>query len=176
MFNESDFENRLSAVAWSEDLYSDSVPKTLLKLIRSRPDDRAKGVADLESCLLRQSSLGVNTARAIPFLLEMVTEGIAALEVYTVLTYAVLCSEALASDAEFVCRAAIRRGLEVYLRDVEDVGLPSEVRAEAASVLARLGEDRALWEPVLLKVYNQDPLSTLGVEIREWLVYWDVPV
>src|SRR3954469_7327973 len=127
MLNEDDFERRLLVVNWSahERPGFGSIPKTILGLLRATLGERSIWRDRLELCLLPQATLGDGAPHALPFLLEALRERVAAEEIYSVVVLVLLCTEDERSgDLGKRCRERIRSSLNVYLRDLADVGLP----------------------------------------------------
>ena len=172
MFEEADFERRLIAVDWSayQRVGFGSIPNTVLGLLRAKPSERPSWRDRLELCLLPQATLVGGTSFAVPFLLELLRERVASGEIYSVLVLVVICTEDDRSgELGENCRERIRSGLDVYLRDLADVGLRIGVRSLALDLTCRLKEQRLTWEPVVRAVYKSEPSSAMRAEIREWL-------
>lgn len=174
MFDEADFEKRLLAVEWSayEKPLDGSIPHAILGLMRSRPEEWPQWQASLEACLLPQASFSDGILHAIPFLMELVREGRGQPPIYWLFSIVLDCTEEAEGDAWLSeCRALVKEGLSVYLRDLADSGLPASVRCSAVLVISSLPELRGIWESTVLAVLEAERSTEVGKEIRRWFHY-----
>lgn len=167
-----DFEERIRDVNWTQ--YErpgfGSIPDALIGLLRACPAQHQSWCSQLERCLLPQATLVQGTPRAIPFVVELVENRVASVCLYSILSYILACTEAGDCGAlGTTCRQSVRSGLDIYLRDLQEGGLPDAVRSASLDVICRLTEERATWEPIVRRVHETTSALTLRQEIGNWI-------
>ena len=148
-----DFHSRLRAIDWSRLTHAygsaADVPERIAQLLSHDEDERADAQNDfLFASIWHQGTVYEASAPAVPFLIEMIADP-SVPDRATIVTALGLIAEATST------RAAVRRGLPVYLALLDDPDRP--LRAATMWVLAHFPEDAAVIAPRL----GEAPLDQL---------------
>ncbi|WP_437710023.1 hypothetical protein WMF45_35615 [Sorangium sp. So ce448] len=178
----NDFERRVRAVEWyryEHDCCSAFIPDVIIGLISGDDVRRQESCDRLEDCLLPQGVLVEASYHAIPFLVELIREGMAPGCVYELLVLMTIAAQSDAYDEGIrvngnlrslteSSRGRIADGLGSYCRDLQNRNLSKDRRLAALSIVCRLRERRDEWLPLIRRVYDaeQDP------EMRREMLYW----
>jgi hypothetical protein len=179
----ADFEHRLRAVEWArygQGGFGASVAEMILGLISKDDVERQKSCSQLEDCLLPQGVLDEVSYHAIPFLVELIKEGVAPGCVYELLVPMTIAAQPdaydegieIAGEAKSLteaCRRRIAGGLDFYLRDLQNRNLAKDPRLAALSTACRIRERRSEWLPIIRRVYGTEDDAEMRSAIWEWL-------